>query len=496
MWVSSRRALDRGWYIAIAAATMASANAKQFRTVRSVTAGGVILAAGIGLFGLSSSASADEVQPPIAFTGASSGGGSLTPDQVMVEIQPDPDYLDSLPDGASVHNSVVPSSSITTDRDGYSVRVDPTTLPAVDITAHGLVTFFVHVSSPDGTVFSQDIVSARAVLTSDGSYAWTDAGAPTEAVVPSDDLIPDRASKAVASARRRGFVPTVDFAKTVKPVVVSETHGSIQGSLPAVRRTELRRLRDSARGPQKGATVSSDDGDGDADSATSVIDDPVYDASKCVEGPTGGAGDVYGRTVDSPATIGTAYPVGGDTAWMMFDSGTSDGTDFKASFGTAFDNGLAGQFSAGREKEVDRSVGFDWDPKSYMRSFRVGMVYQHVAHYYDRCPPHAPYDSDWLPQKYSGGFGENTVGVNRPDWNQCVTIFTTGTWKKESTDSKAYKYDAGVKFADVIGLDLAVTRRVNKQASLRYHIGLVGRQMCGNDDTPGTSTKVMEKGRK
>ena len=121
------------------------------------------------------------------------------------------------------------------------------------------------------------------------------------------------------------------------------------------------------------------------------------------------------------------------------------------------------------------------------------MQYQLVKHYFDRCPPSDPYSAAWQPLKYTGGFGENSDGVNRPDWTHCVSIGSTGTWTKASTNSNAYKYDSGVKFADVVGFDLSVTRQVNTQAETKYHIGVAGRRMCGNDDTPGTSTKQMEK---
>lgn len=127
------------------------------------------------------------------------------------------------------------------------------------------------------------------------------------------------------------------------------------------------------------------------------------------------------------------------------------------------------------------------------RSFRVGISYRKVEGYYGRCPGDAPYWVKWEPHHYTGGYGENTDGVTRPDWDECVTIGSTGIWWRSRSDGSSYSHSAGVKFASVIGIDLSSKRAYNSEAKTGYLLKVRFRRMCGNNDDAGIAGKVMER---
>lgn len=112
-----------------------------------------------------------------------------------------------------------------------------------------------------------------------------------------------------------------------------------------------------------------DDGDDDGSTADApIIEDPVYQSGGC--GFHGGAGDVYSTKRDVPTTVGTAYPVENDRAWMNAFSGASTEDRFIGTLGFASNLGGASYSETGT-KTVEKTVGFDWDPKSFSRSFAL-----------------------------------------------------------------------------------------------------------------------------
>ncbi|MCW2772413.1 MAG: hypothetical protein JWN91_739 [Nocardioides sp.] len=436
-----------------------------------------------------SSASAESSTAPIALSGTVAGVSDLIEGSVKVQLEPDQELIEAFTGAMSVQNSGLPASLVETSGNSYTVRIDPAALPPEVISDTGIVTFDVFAQDPDAARYTATTVSVRAVLNDDGTYSWTD---PTGPSVDLDDG--ELAARIPASARtayRRSLVPgaslVTKFAPRVRPVHANLAKPQAKGVIcdsvgcaPTQHASGMHRM-----------TVAEDDG-GETE-PSGAIDAPVI-----TDGATAAAdcGDVDGdgmwwtdvkRNVSS--TIGTAYPVRDDPAWMSHESGSS--SEFTSTFGIAWDN--LGYFEESGTRTAEKGTGFDWDHKSYSRSFRVGVVYQKVEALFDRCPGATPYYTKWVPIGYSGGYNENTDGVSRPDWNHCVTIGSTGTWWRDASSGSSYSLSTGVKFAGVIGVDLSSKRAYNAEAKLGYHVGLVGRRMCGNDDVPGMSGKVMER---
>lgn len=435
---------------------------------------------------------------PIVLRGTVAGVTDLAPDSVKVQITPDQQTVQNFDGPTSVFYSEVPAAMVETSGNSYTIRIDPAVIPPQDISATGVVNFNVYAEDPGRQTYSVTSASARAVVTRDGGYAWTDPVAPIQDLASSSpaDRIPAAARALFSRASSAKARPTVSqFSRAPRAVRLTAAKPSIKGVIcdsagcaTTDRAGSAQRVK-LASAPARTYARALDDGETEDD----TIDAPViYDLPRATTCPAGGLGVVYGtkRVVDT--TIGTAYPVGGDPAWMRAVSGSSK--SLTASYGIAFAKGNgSGTFSQSGTKAVDRSVGFTWDGKTYARAFRVGLVYQKVQQMTGRCPGDTPDWTQEIPTAYSGGFGENTSGVTRPDWTNCRAMGSTGLWERKDAAGTSYSTSGGVKFASVIGIDLSVTRAYNDEAVLSYKIGVVGRRMCGNNDLPGTAGKVMER---
>lgn len=437
-----------------------------------------------------SSASAQDQLAPIALSGSVAGVASLPDGSVKVQLVPDQDLVEDFAGGTSVQDSEVPASMVETSGNSYQVRIDPTAVPAEDISESGIVTFEVFAQDPNGALYSATTASVRAVLNADGSYSWTD---PTGPALDLGDgevaaRIPAGARAAYGRSARSGEALVTKYAPSIRPVRASLPKPAARGvvcdsSGCAPTKHSVGAMRLTAP-----AAVTGDD----ESETNAVIDAPIISDETAASGscPPGGAGDYWTNTKRSVSTtIGTSYPVGDDPAWMDHVSGSS--SEFTGTYGVAWDN--VGYFEQSGTQSATKGAGFTWDGKSYNRSYRVGIVYQKVQALYDRCPGDTPYYTKWVPVGYSGGFGENTDGVTRPYWNHCEAITSAGTWWRSDGGGSSYSLSTGVKFFSVIGVDLSSKRAYNAEAKLAYHVGVVGRRMCGSNDAPGMAGKVMER---
>jgi hypothetical protein len=175
---------------------------------------------------------------------------------------------------------------------------------------------------------------------------------------------------------------------------------------------------------------------------------------------------------------------------MSHIAGSAD--EYTASFGVASNfAGTAGMWTQSRTESVARSFRFEWDPKSYDRSFRVGVIYQKALYYYDHECDEPPYYSTWVPVGYDGSAGEN-ADIGRPLWLHCKRITSDGRWYRSSETGSSYTLSYGVKFSAVIGIDLSSLRAYNSEAMLAYHL-TAGRFLCGDNDYPSYASKIMER---
>jgi hypothetical protein len=456
-----------------------------------------VLVAPLVVSAVTSSSSAESTVAPIAIRGSVAGVESLDDASVKVQIAPDQQILAGLEGTASIHNSEVPEAMVETSGNNYVVRVDPALVPVEDISSTGVVTFEVYVQDPNGSTFGMTTASVRAVLTENGQYAWTDPTGPTVDLESYEGAAraSTEARSAFARSSTRGKAAVVMYSRSVRAVTANVARPSVRGVIcdsagcaPSKHGRAAHKL--VLAGSATGGRARADGDDGETEGG-GTIDAPVIFEQPVASGgcPTGGPGDVYTSTKRNVSTtIGTAYPVGNDVAWMEHTSGSS--AEFVGTYGIAWDG--IGYFQQSGSKSVEKGAGFTWDGKKYERSFRVGVVYQKVDAMYDRCYGE-PYYVKWVPVGYSGSFGEN-AGLTRPGWNNCVTIGSTGTWWRTAATGSSYSLSTGVKFAGVIGIDMSSKRAYNAEAKLAYHVGLAGRRMCGSNDRPGMAGKVMERG--
>ncbi len=211
--------------------------------------------------------------------------------------------------------------------------------------------------------------------------------------------------------------------------------------------------------------------------------DPIFGSTDRGDTPAGCGDTKLAERVRS-VTIGTSYPVGGDKAAMTVDSSTG------ASYGTAFSlrnsGGTFGEFKAGEAKYTRSGWGFAWAGSASSRSYRKGVVY---AKFLRNCV-RGCYEcyQFWKPISETGGTGSNT-GITRPDWGHCVHI-DHGIWWRDDSDGSNYTYGGAVKFAEVIGIDLSISREYNSSQKVWYR-ATTDRRMCGSNTHPSKAGKVM-----
>ena len=375
---------------------------------------------------------AEPTAAPVLVSGEVPDGASIT--GVVVTIDPKDSVLRALRIGETAPPALTARTSTTVVGGHYEVRLDPTTIPRTYMSAGGVIYAMVTVTR-DGQRSIATTTSARAVADpTTGDTAWIDA-------LESAEVVATSARTQVAGRR-----------------------------LPAVLgRTGIASMNAAARG------------------LVLRVDqfEPLFRGSNTGTPPGCSDRKLAERIRDT--TIGTTYPVAGDQAGMQVNSSTG------ASYGTAVSfrrpGAAYGEFKAGDAKYTRSGWGFDWAGSSAQRSYRKGILYgkfvRDCAQHCDDCVIF------WMPIGETGGTGSNTKGVNRPDWGNCVPE-DKGTWYRDNSAGHNYSYDAAVKFADVIGIDLSISREYNSSQRVWYRLP-PGRRMCGNDSLPSTASKVMER---
>ena len=372
----------------------------------------------------------------------------------------------------------LPASAVDVDGNAYQVTLDPRDVPDSLISETGLVNFEILVQDPDAPEFGMSGASARAVVDGGGLLTWADPLAPM--VGESSEV-----GKAAAEWSTRTLKTDTDAS----PVIARVTGLGIRGVLcvgESCAPTRGGQASDKIDLSAFSAATKDDDGGGDTPGGSVVIEDPeVTPGGSC---PPGGAGDVYGVKRRVSTTVGTAYPWGDDTAWMDFTQGSAD--TYTATAGVGYLETFS--WSEVSTETVERAGGFSWDPKSYNRSFRVGMDYRRIRHFLDRCPGESPYFVTWEPEGLNtGGYGENK-DIDRADFNHCYEVTSDGIWWRQISGGTNYKYGSAVKLGDVIGIDLRIERAYNREAKLAYHIS-APKHMCGDTTTPSVAGKVLEQ---
>ncbi|GEB15906.1 hypothetical protein [Pimelobacter simplex] len=384
---------------------------------------------------LATEQSASETGPPAAVAGVLPAGADVTGVR-LIAMPADPVLR-----RAAVGSTVAPLTEVRPARlvikdNGFTAYLSPEQAPAEAVDGRGIAFWQVLVQTDQGTYVSS--ASLQAAVLPDGRSRWARPDAPTV----------DQSRGRLRM--QRGLTRSV-------PVVRAVNTG-------AVRLSAFGRVATNAPATRAGRTAASDP-----------------------QPPPGCSYRKLSTRVRS-ATIGTTYPVGGDTATMLVSSSTG------ASYGVAFSmtdrKGKWGAFKAGQSKHTQSSWGFKWTPSAKSRSYRKGVEYglfeTTCARGCVKC------QRQWIPIGETGGTGANTKGVNRPTWTKCAPV-VKGQWWRDRSDGRAYDYNAGVKFAEVIGIDLSVNRQYNRSQKLVYHLKKA-RRMCGSDGVwASKASKVMAR---
>lgn len=205
--------------------------------------------------------------------------------------------------------------------------------------------------------------------------------------------------------------------------------------------------------------------------------------------PDGGSGPHQSQFLSEKrawATIGTSYPVGQDSAFMAVSTSSSNGAKYGGALAysgvKAFASGSA--FASG-------DWGFTWNSSGNSRSYRKQVDYIRYREYNYLGGPGCDHVR-WIADKETGGTATNTEGVTRPNWTQCVPQ-SPGLWTRGTSTGYKYEYGAAVKLEEALGIDLSISRSYSSTQKLAYHIHKGNKRLCGNDSTPATAGKIMEK---
>jgi len=179
-------------------------------------------------------------------------------------------------------------------------------------------------------------------------------------------------------------------------------------------------------------------------------------------------------------TIGSSYPVGGDTSSLTYSSSESSTT------GVAYNYGGAWQQEG--SKSTDDEWGQDFARSKYMRTYRI-LVNYGLSECFN--PVLGNHYNQVAPRFQTGGTWSYRLSGSRPDWHHCVPV-ARGDWWRGETRGTDYSLGAGVKMSDAIGINLSSSHRYSSGTRLYYHLP-VARHLCGSGDVPTKASKLMER---
>lgn len=421
-------------------------------------------AAVVSIGGVALVAPADAQLPgPDAVTGTIAKTAVVDVVSLAVSVKPEADIEAAIPVGERVDNHRLPDSVVSLVGDQYELSVAPQDLPRDTVGDNGLVTFEIVALDSDAKPLGLTVATVRAVYDSVGRPQWMDPLASTDgaSVFPGAYAVPEGSPRSATTTDELLGPVTADLVDLPGASVSPSSDDEVE-------------------------LLSVNDATGTDDSVQQEANVTAAVAASCTPGQ--GAGNVKVAEKTVWATIGTGYPVDGNWSRMSYTS--TSGVEFTAAVGIASDS--VGYWQQSATKSLGRGTGFNWAQRNYARSYRVGLDYAKIAHYYDRCPPQQPYFRSWEPLRYAGNYGEND-GIQRPNWNTCRNFTSSGSWWRADATGTSYSLSYGVKMAKTIGVDLSSKRAYNQEAQLGYWVK-AGQRLCGNGgNPPGTAGKVMQR---
>lgn len=390
--------------------------------------------ASVGMASLSaltiSNASAEKGAPPVMVAGDISGNGEGV---LIATAALQPVVSKQTKAGDAVDLYQLGPEAVEVKGQQFSVRLEPTAVPERYVSRQGLVTVDVQLVNPESGQMSTAMTSALAIEVA-GEPQWADPLTP--------DLEPETASRMAVVA------PSTDASVRKVPRLSLSMD---QGKLPSQVQQELMR------------TV----------------------ATRTTAQVAAAAAGVCGYPVGKPttsrwATIGTSYPVRNDKGTLRY------GSSSKSTFGAAVNAG------SGWKASGSRTVGDDWgqdySKSSNLRSFRVRVKYWRQTCY--DASGSTVLSRKWIPQYETGGTATNKLS-KRPGWTNCEPVAAGGWWRGKSRHTD-YSLSYGVKFKNMIGIDLRTQRAYSSDSRLIYILNKK-RRLCGNNAAPSKAGKIKER---
>jgi hypothetical protein len=380
--------------------------------------------------------------PPVALAGTLPRDSHSV--RLSVDLLPTAEAMERLDVGESLPVYRVPAAEVDAVGRGYTVRIDPLALPSGYLDNKGMATAKVLAQDVETGALSTTVLSVRAVRASTASApAWVDA---TNSAFAGPDV--SVARYAADDPKRR--VPVSAAAVEAGPV-----------EAPA-----LRTLEGSAQ-----LTA--------VDAARGIVPD------WCDSGP----GPRMRKKAESLrwATIGTTYPVGRSKARMVVSSSQGASYGIGASM-----SGSRGSWDVSGSRHTESGWSKAWLPSNYSRSYQKQVEYFKWKYEYmsSICNHY-----HWIPNAETGGTASNE-GIARPDgWRHYCAHEDVGPWWRDRSDGSAYTYGESVKFADVLGINLSISRQYSSAQTVRYFIRGHRKYMCGSNTWPSFASKIVERWR-
>lgn len=400
-------------------------------------------------------APATDTRPPVAFT-VRVPGGMVTASDVTVYAAADLGHQDP---ATAVLRVALPAARVSVAGEQVTVRLRPTDVPA-GYRDRQLVNFEVFIASATAPRHGFGEVPARWVATAQGAIRWVD---PIQFSDPVSAWARSHAADAPVRHARVALTSPGAICASDRSCARQEARFARQAHPPM----DLRTL--SRAHPAPGATAAA--------RSASGCEDIHYWYTAPV------------RSTLRKATIGTSYPVDGDLGRMTFDSSST--ANFTATLGGAVRESVGFKEVSG--KTFSGGWSFSWDPFPAARSYQIDAIYTLYRHFYG-CSMD-PTWAWWRPVKLTGTTGERRY-IPRPSFKGCRLQRSAGIWERYWASGRSYSLSYGVKFKDLIGIDLGSERAYNRRSILRYRLYKRYKWLCGNNDEPSLASKVGEYYRK
>lgn len=393
--------------------------------------------------GHDSPAAAAAPKVPVALSVKFGGAGQIDASTVVVEVSPSVKTVRRVvKSGAKLPHWDLPKGAVKLKGRKLTVRIDPTKVPAKFVSDGGLVNFQVRAAAPKSDeVFYAFTSSMRARV--GGKVAWVD---PLISGKPNSAKTPVIAPGSLGSS---------------KPLLAQGPSAAAAGTVESVKASPIK-----LSGAQAKATMS----------AMAKKETPGCNGGERAH-PTKKTKKKYG-------VVGTSYPLKSSKSWLTYSEST------KSSFGAGVSVGGKAFVKASGTVSVQDSWGNEFEKRNWKRSYEVLVEYRLYECRQYTVPVRVNRAVVWLPES-AWGTREVKIKKKAPKWDSCGPL-AAGKYSRGVVRGKDYSLSGGVKFKDVIGIDLDSRRAYTKEATVYYH-NTKKRKLCAKSGNPTKAAKFRER---